>query len=43
MFKPDSEYSIHPRVIVRKALELLLMRERKADIKKELSDLLDEL
>ena len=42
LLKPNSEYSVHPRVIVTKAIEYLIKRENKIDIRSELKDLLDE-
>ena len=38
--KQDLNYSIHPKVITKKALEHLLRREKSAVIKSELGDLL---
>ena len=38
--KGETNYLVHPKVIIRKALEHLIKRENKDEIKRELEDLL---
>ena len=42
MMKADQDYLIHPKVIVRKAIEYLIIREKKDETKRDLKDLLEE-